>query len=231
MRTDNHSTVARRPLVWVEGLIAAGKSVFCREVGDLLGWLVLHEPVEENPYLEDFYSEPPASFKRWAWPMQIELLARRFATQKLAATVSVGAGPRPGVMLDRSISGDRVFCKLHRKAGNISYREWETYERFYMIMAETLQPPTHIVYLDCKPETALERAKMRARGAEVTLTLDYLKQLDEGYSELWEEARRGLMPWGHAVTVSTFHWDPIADTMPDWERHAERLRDMCLHRR
>jgi len=215
-----------RPLIWVEGLIGSGKSTFSREVGERLGYAVLKEPVEENPYLERFYKDQ----KRWAWPMQIELLAQRFALQQHAATIAVGAGEWRGAILDRSISGDRVFCKMHMQAGNISELEWQTYEKFYNIMCMTLLPPTLIVYLDCTPETALERIQKRDRAAERGgLDLDYLMALQEGYSDLWREAEHGLMPWGHSIKVTTMLWDPIRD-MPDWDRHAAKIKDIAERR-
>lgn len=215
-----------RPLIWVEGVVGAGKSMFSKEIGKRLGYAVLKEPVEGNPYLDRFYKDQ----KRWAWPMQIELLAQRYALQLHAATIAVGAGEWNGAILDRSISGDRVFCKMHMQSGNISELEWTTYEKFYNIMTMSLLPPTLIVYLDCTPETALERIQKRDRAAERDgLDLDYLYRLQEGYSELWREAEHGLMPWGHAVKVTTMLWDPVND-MPDWDRHAAKIKDIAERR-
>lgn len=37
------------PLIWVEGIIGAGKSRFTREVGRRLGLRVIEEPVVRNP--------------------------------------------------------------------------------------------------------------------------------------------------------------------------------------
>jgi len=48
--------------VVVSGLIGVGKTSLAAELGKLLGYETLFEPVEENPYLADFYKDP-ARFK------------------------------------------------------------------------------------------------------------------------------------------------------------------------
>jgi deoxyadenosine/deoxycytidine kinase len=119
---------------------------------------------------------------------------------------------------------------MHMAAGNISELEWATYEKFYNIMCMSLLPPTLIVYLDCTPETALERIQKRDRAAERGgLDLEYLVALQQGYNELWGEAEHGLMPWGHSVKVTTMLWDPVRD-MPDWDRHATKIKDIVERR-
>lgn len=221
--------VARRPLIWVEGIIGCGKSTFCDEIGKRLELLVMKEPVDANPYLARFYENP----QRWAWPMQVHLLMERYNMQRAAASVASGALPEyRGAILDRSISGDRVFCKLHYESGNISELEWRTYERAYLIMAQSLLPPTTVIFLDCAPETAYERVQRRmdekggVRKSEVAVDLEYLRKLRDGYFALWQEAKRGLLPWGHAVDITTFHWDPVNDK-PDWDRHAQSIAHLC----
>jgi hypothetical protein len=115
------------PLLWVEAIIGAGKTTFCREVGSRLHLRVIEEPVKENPYLEDFYKDE----KRWAFPMQMFLLERRKLMQQLAAIEATGIGGYKGAILDRSLSGDRVFAKMHMHKGNIHPRDWNTYEESY----------------------------------------------------------------------------------------------------
>ncbi|MBU1891201.1 deoxynucleoside kinase [Patescibacteria group bacterium] len=211
-----------RPVIWVESIIGAGKTTYAREMSKRLGLYLGSEPVDGNPFLEKFYKDP----KRWAFDMQIFLLKERFKQQLHAATIAIGAGDWNGAILDRSISGDRVFAKMHMQAGNIDPDSWAAYEDFHMLMCTQLLPPTRIIRLQCEPETAYERVRMRNRGAEETLSLDYLKALDAAYQDLWDELDRGLLPWGHRVKVETVHWDPIAD-MPNWDRHAQSLARSC----
>jgi len=211
-----------RPLIWVEGLIGCGKSTFSREVGKRLELRVVEEPVESNPYLEHFYKDP----KKYAFGMQVYLLHQRYAMQQLAAYEATGVGNAKGAILDRSLSGDRVFAKMHMNCGNIDVLDWETYEMAYNFMARNLLPPTLLVFLDVQPETAYERMKKRNRSAEAGVPLEYLRDLRKGYQELLHEAEQGLMPWSHAVRVSRMVWEPDTITPKQWDAVAQTVRDM-----
>jgi len=211
-----------KPLLWIEGIIGCGKTTFAREIGERLNFQVIEEPVDDNPYLEVFYKDPKAH----ATMMQVYLLHRRYALQKAAALVSLGVGRFEGAILDRSLSGDRVFARLHMEEGNISELDWKTYEMCYNIMCHTLLPPTRLIFLDVQPETAHKRMRTRNRGAESGVPLEYLQKLRAGYQRLLKEAERGLMPWGHAVKVTTLIWDPV-NAMPDWDAVASTVMDAC----
>ena len=146
--------------------------------------------------------------------------------QKAAALVSLGVGNYEGAILDRSLSGDRVFARLHLEEGNISKLDWDTYEMCYNLMCHTLLPPTRLIFLDVQPETAHRRMVKRSRDAEAGVPLEYLVKLRKGYQDLLKEAERGLMPWGHAVKVTTLIWDPVNDD-PDWDAIATTVMDAC----
>ena len=212
-----------RPLIWVEGIIGAGKTTFAREIGKRLDLRMIEEPVASNPYLERFYKDP----KKWATMMQIFLLHKRYAMQQMAVWEATGVGGSAGAVLDRSLSGDRVFAKMHMDAGNIDPLDWETYEMAYNYMARSLLPPTLLVFLDVQPQTAYDRMKKRNRDAEVGVPLDYLIQLRRGYQELLREAEAGLMPWAHAVRVSRIVWDPDTTTEKQWDAVSKTVADMC----
>lgn len=212
-----------RPLIWVEGLIGCGKSTFSREVGKRLGLRVIEEPVETNPYLEKFYADP----KKYAFGMQMFLLHQRYAMQQLASYEATGVGGAAGAILDRSLSGDRVFAKMHMDAGNVDPLDWETYEMAYNFMARNLLPPTLLVFLDVQPETAYDRMKKRNRLAESTVPVEYLRSLRTGYQELLHEAETGLLPWSHAVRVSRMVWEPDTITPKQWDAVAQTVKDMC----
>jgi len=212
-----------KPLIWVEGIIGAGKSTFTREVGRRLELRVIEEPVDSNPYLKVFYENPA----KYAFGMQIHLLHRRYIQQRLAADEATSLGGYKGAILDRSLSGDRVFAKLHHVEGNIHYLDWVTYEMAYNFMCRSLLPPTLLVFLDVQPETAYSRMKKRDRVVEAAVPLDYLVKLRRGYQELLAEAERGLMPWAHAVRVTRIVWDPDTITTGHWDAVAQTVQDAC----
>lgn len=212
-----------RPLIWVEGIIGAGKTTFAREVGKRLNLRMIEEPVETNPYLEKFYKDP----KKYAFGMQVFLLHKRYMMQQLAACEATGVGGAQGSILDRSLSGDRVFARLHMESGNIDPLDWETYETAYNYMARNLLPPTLLIFLDVQPQTAYDRMKHRNRGAEAGVPLEYLTDLRAGYQRLLKEAETGLMPWAHAVRVSRIVWDPDTTSDKQWDAVSKTVYDMC----
>jgi deoxyadenosine/deoxycytidine kinase len=191
------------PILWIEGIIGAGKSTLADRLAEMLGMRAIHEPVETNPYLEPFYADP----KRWAWGMQLHLMVCRYGLQKLAVGEAISGGQYAGVILDRGLPGDRVFAKLHVRAGNIHPLEWETYEAFYNIMACDLRPPSLIVFLDVDPRVAHERVLRRGRRAEAAVTLDYLKQLHQGYLDLLAEIESGDHAWSRGMQVLRWPWN------------------------
>jgi deoxyadenosine/deoxycytidine kinase len=212
-----------RPLIWVEGIIGAGKTTFAREVGQRLELRMIEEPVETNPYLEKFYADP----KKYAFGMQVFLLHKRYAMQQMASWEATGVGGYKGAILDRSLSGDRVFAKLHMEAGNIDQIDWETYEMAYNYMARTLLPPTLLVFLDVQPETAFKRMQKRARKAEVGVELEYLVKLRDGYNKLLREAKTRVLPWAHCVEVCLVTWDPDTQSSETWDSVAKSIYDRC----
>lgn len=212
-----------RPLIWTEGIIGAGKTTFSREVAKRLQLRLIEEPVGDNPYLECFYQDQ----KKWAFGFQMFMLHRRYLMQRLAADEATGLGGYQGAILDRSLSGDRVFAKMHMECGNIERIDWDTYEMAYDIMCRTLLPPTLLVFLDIQPETAHARMKKRGREAEKEVPLSYLESLRRGYQDLLTEAERGLLPWAHAVRVCRIPWDPDTLSEQQWDQTARTIREAC----
>ena len=54
-------------------------------------------------------------------------------------------------------------------------------------MSNFMKKNTLIVHLDVKPEESLRRIKLRARGCEVGITVDYLTKLYNAYEEFLKE--------------------------------------------
>jgi deoxyadenosine/deoxycytidine kinase len=207
------------PVIWVEGIIGVGKTTLAKKLAESLGLRAMFEPVDGNPYLVRFYDDP----KRWAFPMQVELMKTRFAMQKEAA---YGAALGNGSVLDRGMPGDRVFCKLHMLAGNMSELEWQTYEGLYEVMSCSLVTPSLLLFLDVEPEVALERVRARARDAEVGVDLKYLTDLRKGYLDLMAEVESGEHAWSRRMEVRRLPWnvdhqpiDPLIESL----RHKFRL--------
>jgi deoxyguanosine kinase len=191
------------PIVWIEGIIGAGKSTLTKVVADELHFRAIMEPVDGNPYLTKFYADP----KRWATMMQMHLLHHRYAQQKLAAYEATGVGGYNGAVLDRGLPGDRVFARMHMLAGNIDPLEWHTYEMAYANMTCSLVPPSLLVFLDVDPKVALARIHGRGRECESAMTLAYLESLQRGYYDLMVEIESGEHAWSRGIRVSRVPWN------------------------
>jgi deoxyadenosine/deoxycytidine kinase len=168
-----------------------GKSTLAQSLADHLGYKAIFEPVEENPYLGDFYKDP----KKWAYPMQEWLKHRRFAAYQYAIW-GIRHGAFKGVVMDRSIHEDTVFAEINQKIGTIEPRNWMTYLQGFQDFQIFLPEPDVYIYLDASPEVCHERILSRARPEEQQtgfdsepeeapkgIPLDYLRTLHQGYQD------------------------------------------------
>ena len=173
--------------IGVAGLIGVGKTTFTTDLADHLGdgWKTAYEPVETNPYLEDFYQD----ISRWTFNMQMFLLAQRFE-QHQAVIWDQCHKNGGGVVQDRTIYEDTIFARMHRDDGLMDDRDWKTYIGHFNIMKGFLRYPDVIVYLRTDPNVALDRIRERARNAERGMELSYLHRLHKGYEEFADEMQR-----------------------------------------
>eukprot|EP00930_Biecheleria_cincta_P039945 TRINITY_DN27410_c0_g1_i1.p1 TRINITY_DN27410_c0_g1~~TRINITY_DN27410_c0_g1_i1.p1 ORF type:complete len:162 (+),score=21.83 TRINITY_DN27410_c0_g1_i1:50-487(+) len=77
---DFNATSFGELFIGISGLIGAGKSTLATALGKELGLPVYYEPVADNDYLADFYKD----MHKYAFPMQIFLLNKRFRQQQQA---------------------------------------------------------------------------------------------------------------------------------------------------
>ena len=171
--------------IGVAGLIGAGKTTFTTGLAEHLGWTTAYEPVETNPYLEDFYED----IARWTFNMQMFLLAQRFQ-QHQEVIWNPCHRDNGGVVQDRTIYEDTIFARMHREDGLMDDRDWQTYNAHFRVMQGFLRYPDIIVYLRVTPEVALERVRNRDRDCEKDLDVGYLQRLFEGYEDFAEEMQR-----------------------------------------
>jgi deoxyadenosine/deoxycytidine kinase len=196
-------------IISVEGNIGSGKTTLAKKLAKQLGYRLFLEPVESNPYLEKFYADP----KKWAFKMQMHLLLSRSKAHKLAQLEALtdydGIG---GIVMDRSVWGDRVFAKTNYLIGNIDELAWrETYEQYFQMFTAEFRMPATVIYLDVSPEVCLERMQKRDRTVEKDVALDYLKRIHKGYLDLISECESGLI-WGNHIKI--IKWAYNTDHVP-----------------
>lgn len=161
-------------LVLVAGNIGSGKTSLTERIGSRLGWRTAFESVSDNPYLPDFYQE----MSKWSFHLQVFFLGHR-AQQHL----EMSDDPRSAI-IDRSIYEDAfIFARALHDMGNISERDFHTYQKIYQMIVRTLPPPALLVFLYAPVEILVDRIKKRGRSIESGISPDYLKRLELYYEE------------------------------------------------
>ena len=158
----------------VAGNIGAGKSTLVQLLSDRLGFTPFFEPVNDNPYLSDFYKD----MQRWSFHSQLYFLTRRLRIHKqlLAAEGSV--------VQDRSVYEDaEIFARNLYLQGDISTRDYAVYQDLYQILISLLPPPNLIVYLRASVPTLQGRISKRGKDYEASIPVDYLGRLNNLYEE------------------------------------------------
>ena len=157
----------------VAGNIGVGKSTLVELLSSELGWEPFYEPVTENPYLADFYSDMQA----WAFHSQVYFLMRRL---RIHRSLMNNNG---SVIMDRSVYEDaEVFAYNLFLQDSISERDYDTYHELYQVLVEFLPPPDLVIYLRASVSTLLTRISKRGRDYERTISANYLADLNELYN-------------------------------------------------
>lgn len=160
--------------VAIAGNIGVGKSTLVAKLCDRLGWQPYYEPVAENPYLKDFYSD----MSSWAFHSQVFFLTHRLRSHRDLL------GHPTSVVQDRSVYEDaEIFAKNLYKSGQINQRDYKTYRELFSLLIDMLEPPDLVVYLRASVETLQARIASRGRDFEAKIEDEYLAQLNVLYEE------------------------------------------------
>ena len=173
-------------IIAVEGGIGVGKSTAAQSIVAFLNGIgieaVCLEELFNKTLLGMFYEGNENETKpNYAFAFQLSMLkdCQRNFERAMWESGKRGGGKRKVVVIDRTIWGNAVFAALHRQAGNISEKEFQS----YIDDLKSVGPYTidYVVYLDLSPETALRRIALRGRKAERSCKIEYLRELDRAY--------------------------------------------------
>lgn len=161
----------------VAGNIGVGKSTLVKLLSERMQWTPFYEPVTENPYLADFYEDMQA----WAFHSQIYFLMRRLRIHRKLMNME------GSVIQDRSVYEDaEIFAHNLYLQNAISKRDYDTYRELYHVLVEFLPPPDLVIYLRSSVSTLMDRIANRNRSYELTISAEYLTDLNRLY-ENWVE--------------------------------------------
>ncbi len=171
--------------IGIAGTIGVGKSTLTMDLAKALNFEPILEEVDGNPYLDKFYKD----MKSYGTMMQVWLLNHRFRQHREFVT-RISLGKIRGVVQDRTIWEDTIFARMlnNHPEKIISDMDYNTYlDLFDNMVLRELVFPQLLIYLDCRPETAIKRIHARGRCMEQTITLEYLRYLKENYEAFINE--------------------------------------------
>lgn len=165
----------------IVGNIGAGKTTLTELLSKYLGWEAQYEVVDNNPYLEDFYSD----MKRWSFNLQIYFLNTRF--QQIMEIQNSGKS----IIQDRTIYEDAyIFAENLHDMGLMTTRDYENYRAIFDNITSFIKYPDLLIYLKASVPTLVNNIQRRGREYEAGIRLDYLSKLNDKYKK-WIDNYKG----------------------------------------
>ncbi|HCO93931.1 MAG TPA: 2-amino-4-hydroxy-6-hydroxymethyldihydropteridine diphosphokinase [Phycisphaerales bacterium] len=159
-------------LVSIAGNIGVGKTTLAKKLADRLGTDLLLEPYDENPFLPEVY----AGKKELALDSELYFLTSR-AKQLDADKLEIG----------RMCIYDCVFDKELIYAGRLlNAQQLALHEEIYPLFAAKVAEPVLVVYMRDPVENCLQRIHSRNRPYEQQIELQFLRELDSDYEQLFD---------------------------------------------
>ena len=165
----------------IAGNIGCGKTTLTKMLVKRYGWTPRYEPVDVNPYLEDFYKD----MNRWSFNLQVYFLNKRFRD-----VVEISKS-QDTIIQDRTIFEDaRIFAPNLHEQGYMSDRDFKNYSDLFDLMMSLVGLPDLIIYIRSTIPNLIAQISKRGRDYEQSIRIDYLKGLNDRYEE-WIKTYKG----------------------------------------
>ena len=166
----------------IVGNIGAGKTTLTEMLASHFKFEPQFEAVDNNPYLEDFYSD----MKRWAFNLLIFFLNSRF--RHIVKLQETGID----MIQDRTIYEDAyIFAENLYDMGLMSARDFENYSNIFQSIIHYIKPPDLLIYLKASVPTLVNNIQKRGRDYESAIRLDYLSKLNDKYDKWINNYKEG----------------------------------------
>ena len=165
----------------IAGNIGSGKTTLTKMLAKRYGWIPRFEPVDNNPYLEDFY----ADMNRWSFNLQVYFLNKRFREVVEISKCN------DTIIQDRTIFEDaRIFAPNLHNQGYMSDRDFNNYSDLFDLMMSLVGLPDLMIYIRSTIPNLIAQIGKRGREYEQTMRIDYLQGLNDLYEE-WIKNYKG----------------------------------------
>jgi deoxyguanosine kinase len=172
----------------IEGVIGVGKTTLARLLQPAFDAEILLEVFEENPFLSDFYADR----ERYAFQTQIFFLLSRYHQQRRTVHEMVASGKN--LFADYTFAKDALFAQINLKGD-----ELDMYYKVHEALAEKIQKPDLLVYLQASTDTLMQRIAFRDRPYERQMERSYIDALNQAYDSFFAK------PFDHTpvLTIET----------------------------
>lgn len=165
----------------IAGNIGSGKTTLTKMLAKRYGWTPRFEPVDNNPYLDDFYHD----MNRWSFNLQVYFLNKRFKE-----VVDISQSDE-NIIQDRTIFEDaKIFAPNLHDQGYMSDRDFENYSDLFDLMMSLVKLPQLMIYIRSSIPTLVKHIEKRGRSFEKSIRIDYLTGLQQRYED-WIKNYKG----------------------------------------
>ena len=154
----------------IEGPIGAGKTTLANLLNEHLGYTLLREIVEENPFLSKFYTD----IKEYALQTEAFFLFNR--VKQLEDIQENFLSKSQGVVSDYHIVKNLIFAGI-----TLDNNQFHRYKQVYNIFVNDLPQPDIIIYLNSNTDTLMRRIASRDRSFERQMDRNYIDNLRNEY--------------------------------------------------
>jgi len=157
----------------VEGVIGVGKTSLCSIIGENFSAKIVYEKFEENPFLEDFYSDR----ERFAFQTQLYFLLSRYRQHQEMMQVELF---HKLLVSDYMFVKDKIFANI-----TLSDKELVLYNSVVTLLERDIPNPDLVIYLQSSTDKLMENIRERGRHYEELITEDYVQQLNDAYNDFF----------------------------------------------
>ena len=152
----------------IEGNIGVGKTTLAKLLSNDLGYKLILETFENNPFLKDFYE----NLNKNALPLELFFLAERYELLKLNSEDMFFSGTVSDFIFDKS----KLFA-----VNTLQDYELKIFNKIFSLMKKSVKNPEILIYLHSDLSSLQNKITKRGREYENNIQSEYLKKLNDTY--------------------------------------------------